>query len=97
MLQQTPSTQNPDEQSLADWQAAPLALWPHRSAMHSCSAAHMAFVVQVLAHRLVAGSQVYGEQVCETDCVHCPLPSQVRMSVTRSPSHWPGLHSVPCT
>jgi hypothetical protein len=57
MLQHTPSTQNPDEQSLADSQDAPLALLPHRPATHSWPAAHMALVAQAVAQRLVAGSQ----------------------------------------
>ena len=58
MLQQTPSTQNPDEQSLVVWQVAPLALLPHRPATHSWPAAHIVLVVHVAAQRLVAESQV---------------------------------------
>lgn len=57
-LQQTPSTQKPEEQSSAVWQTAPLALLPHLWATHCCEATHAALVVQVVAQRLVLASQL---------------------------------------
>jgi hypothetical protein len=58
MLQHTPSTQKPDEQSPLAWQTAPLALLPHLSATHCCPPTHVALVAQVLAQRPVDGTQL---------------------------------------
>jgi hypothetical protein len=58
MLQQTPSTQKPEAQSPPVWQTAALALLPHRPATHCFPATHSASVVQVVAQRLVAGTQL---------------------------------------
>jgi hypothetical protein len=57
-LQQTPSTQKPEAQSLASPQVAPLALLPHLSATHCWPAAQRASVAHVFAQRWVAGSQL---------------------------------------
>jgi hypothetical protein len=58
MLQQTPSTQKSEAQSPLVRQTAPLALLPHLSATHCFPATHWASVVQVVAQRLVADSQL---------------------------------------
>jgi hypothetical protein len=51
-------------------------------------------VVQGKKHLLLAGSQVQGGQAVDVGSEQLPLPSQVRIPVTLSPSQVPALHTV---
>ena len=51
-------------------------------------------MAQSWVQSLVVGSQVQGSQIFEIGSEQLPLPSQVRMPVTPSPSQVPALHGV---
>ena len=77
VLQQTPSTQKPDWQSVAFVQTAPLPKRPmHTPALHENPFAQSALVPHIVLHAPLA--QLYGEQLMGAPLfVHVPAPSQV--------------------
>jgi hypothetical protein len=56
-LQQVPSAQCPDAQSLSSMQPNPFSFMPQLRTAHCWPAEHWALVVQVPSHRLLVGSQ----------------------------------------
>ena len=58
-------------------------------------AAQSVFDVHVVAHLLVAESQLNGAQIVAGPALHRPSPSHTSMSLTAAPSQVPGLHTVP--
>src|SRR5204863_6046489 len=94
-LQQTPSAQKLDAHSLAAAHTAPFGLRPQLPFTHSTPSAQSAPVRQVVAHLLVAASQVNGAQIVEGPARQRPSPSHTLRSLTASPLQLPGLHTVP--
>jgi hypothetical protein len=96
-LQQTPSVQNPDAQSVFFVHMAPGGLGPQLPLTHATPVTQSAFDRQVLAQAFVSGSQLKGAQIVAGPALHRPCPSQTLTPTTAPPEQAPALHTVPGT
>jgi hypothetical protein len=97
MLQQTPSVQNPDAQSLSLAQTAPRGLGPQLPFTQVTPSTQSRSDLQVTTHARVVASQVNGAQMVAGPDLQCPLPSQTFVSTTASPLQAPCLQMAPGT
>ena len=97
MLQQTPSVQNPDAQSLSFEQTAPRGLGPQLPFTQTTPSTQSASDLQVTTQARVVVSHVNGAQMVAGPDLQCPTPSQTLVSTTASPLHAPCLQIAPGT
>jgi len=96
-LQQTPSVQNPDAQSLSLAHMAPGGLGPQLPLTHAMPPAQSELDRQVTTQACVAGSQLNGAHTVVGPGLHRPRPSQTSTPTTEPSEHDPGWHVVPAT
>jgi hypothetical protein len=91
-LQHTPSTQNPDAQSVAIVHAPPIVRLPQLPFWHAMPGAQSAFVLQIVLQ--APDAQAYGGQSCTPGGLHVPCPSHVPGVLRRVPAHDGCTHTV---
>jgi hypothetical protein len=96
-LQQTPSVQNPDAQSMSFAHSAPGGLGPQLPLTQATPLAQSALDRQVSTQACVAGSQLNGAHTVAGPALQRPRPSQTFTPTTEPSEHDPGWHTVPAT
>ena len=97
LLQQTPSAQCPEAQSVCLVQLAPPGLRPQLPATHLVLGAQSESEAQVPTQAFVLLSQLKGAQMIDGPEVQLPAPSQTRMPPTAAPLQVPAWQTVPST
>jgi hypothetical protein len=96
-LQQTPSAQCSEAHSASRVQTEPFILGPQLASRHFRPLTQSTSLAQRLKHWLVAGSQEKGTQTVVAASLQPFAPSHVKVPTMESPSHVPGLQTVPAT
>jgi hypothetical protein len=96
-LQQTPSVQKPDEQSLSFTHTAPGGFGPQLPLTQATPLTQSVFARHVTTHAFVAWSQLKGAQIVAAPALQRPCPSQTLTPTTAPSEHEPALHTVPAT
>jgi len=94
-LQQTPSAQNPDAQSLLLVQTAPGGLGPQLPLTHATPLTQSAADLHVTTHAFVFASQLNGAQIVAGPALQRPDPSHTFTSTTAPAEQAPALQTVP--
>jgi hypothetical protein len=97
VLQQTPSAQKPDAQSVFFAQIAPRGLGPQLPLTQTTPATQSSSDLHVVTQAFFDGSQSNGAQIVAGPDLQRPRPSQTSTSTTAASWQEPGLQIVPAT
>jgi hypothetical protein len=96
-LQQTPSAQKPDAQSVFFWHTAPGGLGPQLPFTQLTPSAQSVLDLHVTTQALVAASQLNGAQIVAGPDLQRPCPSHTLTPTTAPSEQEPALQIVPAT